>query len=677
MARIYYRRFTIPPRERLMILPYGHEQTSVRRLPWVTFAVMGLCVAVFVGTLPGVYAAQEQVGKRMQEVIEYFFQHPYLDLDPELMAILTRGLGEDGAAAMSQVVRQYGGSPPRDPNRLRAEQGRLDELSTAALGSLRSTPYQRLGLVPAHLRPHGLITHQFMHGGWFHLFGNLFMLFLVGPFIEDVWGRPLYLGFYLTAGVIGAVFFALRYPSFDGPLIGASGAIAGVMGAFLVRYWHTNIKFLYWFFIFVGTFTAPAWLMLPLWFLRELFFAHGMDAVNPGGGGGGVAYWSHVAGFAFGVCTALAIRHWRIEERFIHHAIEGKITLVDNTVVEQALAARAEGRTDDAGAMLRRRLAQDPGNVDLAIASWNLAVEQGTPAEAAPDMLRVIRKALREGDAELAVAYWPELVAAVPGSAIDLATGARMAELLLERGEQGLARETVERAAADSDLASAPPGVLVRLARLALTVSAEPAARLCTAALASDEVPAEARLELQRLSAAALAHASAEAERASVEVVEADEPEIPAIHVPTAPDHQLRMVHAVPTRLSSAGIDLTVGERSRTLPLADIQAVAVAGVSRPNGRPYLLVDLLLDAPWSGSRALRVVRLSGSAFDPRTLVGGESAIGAFRTFLERLLQDSEAVPLPDPESARGNPFRVFGSLEHYEREVLGAARSTPS
>jgi hypothetical protein len=99
----------------------------------------------------------------------------------------------------------------------------------------------------------------------------------------------------------------------------------------------------------------------------------------------------------------------------------------------------------------------------------------------------------------------------------------------------------------------------------------------------------------------------------------------------------------------------------------------VAGIAPPDGgRPYLLVDLLLDPPWSGSKSVRVVRLPGSAFDPRKVVGGDNAMAAFRTFLDQLLRASEAVPLPDPESARGNPFRVFPSLEDYEREALGGS-----
>lgn len=84
----------------------------------------------------------------------------------------------------------------------------------------------------------------------------------------------------------------------------------------------------------------------------------------------------------------------------------------------------------------------------------------------------------------------------------------------------------------------------------------------------------------------------------------------------------------------------------------------------------VLVDLMLDAPWGDRAALRVVRLTSDSFDPRRLVGGEDSLQAFRKLLARLLELSDAVPLPDPDSARGNPFRSFPSIDAYEREVLG-------
>ncbi|MEJ2190327.1 MAG: hypothetical protein P8Y93_13140 [Acidobacteriota bacterium] len=93
-------------------------------------------------------------------------------------------------------------------------------------------------------------------------------------------------------------------------------------------------------------------------------------------------------------------------------------------------------------------------------------------------------------------------------------------------------------------------------------------------------------------------------------------------------------------------------------------------MAREGRKPVVVVDLLLDSPWGDRETLRIVRLTSDSFDPRGLVGGDDAMAAFRTLLDHLLKVSEAVPLPDPDAARGRPFRSFPSFEAYHREVLG-------
>ena len=109
-----------------------------------------------------------------------------------------------------------------------------------------------------------------------HLLGNLLFLVLAAPHVEERWGPVLFGVFYLLSGVVAALFWALRYPGLDTSLVGASGAIAGVMGAFLVCFGGSKIKFFYWFGIIWGTFRAPAWLMLPLWLAIEVISGRAM-----------------------------------------------------------------------------------------------------------------------------------------------------------------------------------------------------------------------------------------------------------------------------------------------------------------------------------------------------------------------------------------------------------------
>ena len=197
-----------------MIIPYGHENTTVRRLPWVTFSLMGLCVVVFVV----MSFSQNGGGARATEDLSEFFQyltlHPYLDIDPEVESFILRHVPEEEFRAFLEFSRESGARKPTSPRQLAAEQAKLDEISSKILASLdevKQSPFFRFGLVPANFEPHALITYQFLHGGWLHLFGNLFFLFLAGPFIEDMWGRPLFAGFYLVAGAFSAVMFELLW----------------------------------------------------------------------------------------------------------------------------------------------------------------------------------------------------------------------------------------------------------------------------------------------------------------------------------------------------------------------------------------------------------------------------------------------------------------------------------
>jgi len=125
----------------------------------------------------------------------------------------------------------------------------------------------------------------------------------------------------------------------------------------------------------------------------------------------------------------------------------------------------------------------------------------------------------------------------------------------------------------------------------------------------------------------------------------------------------------VPTGISGDILNLVVNGKARTLPFETIQAVAVCAIVRASEPPVLLVDLLLDSPWGDREAIRAVRLMSNTFDPRTLVAGEDKLQAFRAFLQHILDVSEAVPLPDPDSARGTPFQSFTTIGAYQEETL--------
>ena len=598
--------------------------------------------------------------ENLNEAWVYFEDHPYLEMDERLRGALTEQFGEDETTALIDMMRQAGSQPPSDDDQVLREQEEFEALLDAFFSAVDSTPLRVLGAVPADLSVPSLITYQFAHVGWGHLIGNLFMLFLAGPYIEDRWGRPLFAGFYLTAGVFAALMFVVRYPDFSGPLVGASGAIAGVMGAFLVRFWNTKIRFFYWFYIKFGTVEAPAWLVLPLWFLKELVFAQAMDTVAPGEGGGGVAFWAHVWGFIFGVVVAIAIAHFRVEDRFIHRAIESKITLVENTAVEDA-ASLAEGG-DRAGAKeaLGQELAANSDTVDAAIALWNLCFQDGNVAPAMPHMMNAIRGTARKGDDQFVTTHWLEVLDSGYEVDLDPALGARIAEMLRDRSLVDAGVATLDLVAPRVDR-STPTGVSLRLARLAMEIGSPQAPVFASAALANPELPPEAREELEPVAA----RASAPDEEQASESEDAEEEEV-VIHTVLAK-------RVVPRRLRGTELEVELDGQPRTVDMESIQVIAVCGISRAAEKPVVLVDLFLDSPWGDRPQLRVIRMTSETFDPRQLVGGEEGLSAFQKFLDRLFEVSDAVPLPDPEAARGRPFQSFPTIDAYQREVLGIAQ----
>jgi hypothetical protein len=140
--------------------------------------------------------------------------------------------------------------------------------------------------------------------------------------------------------------------------------------------------------------------------------------------------------------------------------------------------------------------------------------------------------------------------------------------------------------------------------------------------------------------------------------------------IPVSMSHTLQVMEVVPIAMADGALTIEVDGQERRMALDQVQAMGVAGIQHGQQRPYLVVDLLLDPPWSDRTRLRVLRLTSTAFDPRKIVGGPDALQAFRHLLDKVLKLSEAVPLPDPDAARGNPFRTYSSVEEYQREVLG-------
>jgi len=163
----------------------------------------------------------------------------------------------------------------------------------------------RWSLVPADIKTgHGLITiftSMFMHAGWEHIIGNMVFFWAFGPEMEDVMGRSRFLLFYVLGGLLAALAQVAVNPASTVPSLGASGAIAAVMGAFVTTYPRDRIRTVLLLGIFVRVAYVPAVLLMGLWFLTQLF--SGVGALAQVQTGAGVAYMAHIGGFVYGALT--------------------------------------------------------------------------------------------------------------------------------------------------------------------------------------------------------------------------------------------------------------------------------------------------------------------------------------------------------------------------------------
>jgi membrane associated rhomboid family serine protease len=156
------------------------------------------------------------------------------------------------------------------------------------------------GLTPDHFSVLNIFTSMFLHGGWLHVLGNMWFLWIFGDNIEDILGHGKYLLFYLLCGVVAAL--TQTYMSGDSrvPMVGASGAIAGVMGAYMVKFPRSRIETLVFIVIFITRFDVPAWLMLIYWFAVQFFSGVGSIGYSQASQGG-TAFFAHIGGFLAGM----------------------------------------------------------------------------------------------------------------------------------------------------------------------------------------------------------------------------------------------------------------------------------------------------------------------------------------------------------------------------------------
>jgi len=657
-----------------MLIPISHEDQRVARLPWVTILLIAVNVSAFLFTLPLVSQQAVQSRQRAQEVLQFALQHPYLKMPQDLIHVVP---ARRPPADLSQDI-------------IAEEQSRLDRL-WSDLQSIRSASvYVRYGYIPATPHLLGFFTCMFMHGGWLHLIGNMLFLWLSGGSLEDRWGRIVFLILYLTSGFVATLMHAAMAPHSHTPMVGASGAIAGLMGAFLIRLATTRIRFLYWIFFFRGSFKAPAYVMLPLWLLQQLLVARG-------GAESGVAVWAHIGGFLFGALVAVFIGLTDMEEKILAPAITKKTTWTASDRLTGALRKLDRGDVDGAVKDLETILRVSPDNIEVRASLIDAHARQGDHLAAGRESARLVGAYLKARDTAGARTAAQEHKQVFPDVPLLMRDQLALAADCEKRQEYQEAASRYQQALAawpDDPLA---PKTLVGYGRLLLQVLKEPAEAMEILQRAHVHPRAtpefkQASAEMLALAKGSLAPASeptppqpVSASEAMAEPLQQNEsgqmytPEVttqaPSTPVST-PDHALAPVPVCAVGLDARG--LTLRDRqggTGHLPWQKVTAVSAALVGQPKGRDDNLDRLILDLILASNGAPANGRIPCLRFSIKDLTipqlnNEPSALRGFQRLVATILKITGAAAHPSREACLGVPeFPTFADLTAYEGDLV--------
>jgi len=642
-----------------------------RRIPWVTYVLALLCVLGFFYAKLEAVGAEAVVDTQLDAAAQILRDHPYL----RVPRLLEKRFPPDHAARQRrdhERARVERSAPPVPPRVVARQQAELDRVVAAAEHRIESLPPRRFGVRATERNPLSFLTHLFFHTAALYLVANLVLLVLVGRVLESAWGGAVH-ACVISAGVLGgmAAFFA-QNPFYAEPLVGASGLVAGLVGAFAVRIASRRRRMIY----VPSLLLAILVLGLPVWFGFEGSIARGVAADPARLGAWNPSMAMLVGSFASGALAAFGVRLLGLEGRIGRAEVKAALRAPTNDLeLERALQEHNSGDSEAAYHRLAERLRCDAGNRGAALAFWDVCNQLGRAPEAAPVLLGVIRDELRRGASADAVDHWLDLVGCELDAEAEPALLLRMGPLLRDAGENVAARRALKNAVAR---APGDPGVASRVAREAMALDPELASDAASCALGSVDLSPQERRALEALRASLESAPEAARLGHTYRPVGVVLPE-PAQATVIGPDgidfeeepRELHCVEAVPVQLGSEGLHIAVDGVQKRVRYERVEAVAVAALPGLHSKIVIVIDLVLNWGSLGDAPLQVVRLRTDRFDPRSLAAETAEpLEAVRALVKQLILRCDAAPLPDAESARGAPFASFKSLGDYNRDVLG-------
>jgi membrane associated rhomboid family serine protease len=354
-----------------MFIPLRHENMEGRRWPVISIALVILNFGIFLATRGQIDNENPQRTEVRAHILLLAATHPELTLPPNVEDLVAK-FKRDNPGTWNEAQSESRDLADAWDARMRliedqaTLQREMDSLAEQWAVLDKSSFLEQYAFVPAHPSAISYVTANFLHAGWLHVIGNMWFLWLAGAILEDTWGRIIYPIFYLAAGAAALQVHAWLNPDRLVPTLGASGAVAALMGAFLIRFPTTKIEVAVVFGLrslsnlALGKgirFKAASYWLLPMWLLMEIF----SGALF--GQSSGVAHWAHVAGFVFGAVVALGLRYSGVEHQ-ANAAIEAKATWTADPGLVQATEQMEHGKLDEAIATLKSYVATKPDSLE-------------------------------------------------------------------------------------------------------------------------------------------------------------------------------------------------------------------------------------------------------------------------------------------------------------------------
>lgn len=638
-----------------MLISIGCEETKKSKQPWVALGIACLCVLIFLSTYFSSKFREEKSQVLLESAAAYFYQHPYLKIDARVEREL---LDPRQLISLKNLYSQFGRDLNPNRERLLQEQGELNAKTLEAFALLDVAVPRRFGYIPSRPSVLRLFSHIFIHAGWLHLAVNMVCLYFVGGILEREFGHRLFAGFFFLASAFSALLFSAHNQESIIPLVGTSGAAAGIVGVFLVHFLHEKITLVY-----NEVVSAPAWILAPLWLAWELSTIQPVDTMGAGGRIG-TAYWAHAWGFLFGVASAFIMKYMKNEKLLAKPPAGARAAAMDALAVKKAMDCLHCGKREDAWRILLDEMNARPGSLAAAQELWNLALEMDRTDRAAPFFARMIKEFVRRGHSGEALFRWRELVAINHQDKVSLRTAVRLSELLAAEKNMEAAREVADRTAENLP-SGASVGAMIRLARLA---SGQALVKTAEAILSRKELLPDGRIKIEKLLADGNLKIS---QSSSVDSNPVDEAKSDAPGMPLAEESRsFKVRKGTLVGISDDKLTLDMDDQCRAmLPLSKVKAVAAARIDHLIG-PSLVVDILLDLPAGAAKQLRSIRCERSAIDPmETKEQAKDRENETLHLAALALERSGAASLPSKWSSDGNSLCIYDSIKEYEHAIL--------